>query len=221
MRQARFTFVSVMAALIVAPDLLALVGCVPRVCAERLSIRQYDDADGLTTSNVKAIYQDGKGYLWFGTSRGLSRFDGYRFKSYQEEDGLSHPFVNAITEDRQGRLWVATNGAGVARLIDSADEITSSKHSSPAGVRNRFTGYRVGSSAESNQVNALVFDLDNNIWCGTDDGLYRAAAGQSQDLRFELVAAGTYSKAFADASGSLWFYGNQTGLGRIVGGRLL
>src|SRR5262245_9167380 len=91
------------------------------VCAQRLSTRHYNVSDGLAHSHVTAIHQDHKGYLWFGTWEGLSRFDGYRFTNYGEREGLGHVTVNSITEDRQGRLWVGTNG-GVSRLIDDPRE---------------------------------------------------------------------------------------------------
>src|SRR5215470_7943603 len=60
------------------------------VCAQQLSVRHYDVSDGLAHSHVGAIHQDRKGYLWFGTREGLSRFDGYRFTNYGERDGLGH-----------------------------------------------------------------------------------------------------------------------------------
>ena len=97
------------------------------VCAQQLSVRRYDVSDGLAHSQVVAIRQDRKGYLWFGTWEGLSRFDGYRFTNYGVRDGLGHPIVNHIIEDRHGRLWFATNGGGVARLLDDPrDEVASS-----------------------------------------------------------------------------------------------
>ena len=82
----------------------------PPVCAQRLSVRHYDVSDGLSHGHVKAIRQDRKGYIWFGTQEGLSRFDGYRFTNYGERDGVGHVIVNDIAEDQQGRLWVGTTG---------------------------------------------------------------------------------------------------------------
>ena len=35
--------------------------------------------DGLSQNDVNAIYQDDKGYMWFGTHDGLNRYDGYKF----------------------------------------------------------------------------------------------------------------------------------------------
>src|SRR5215510_8748745 len=86
--------------------------------AEQLPIKTYTIADGLAHGSVNSIYQDNKGFLWFGTWEGLSRFDGYGFVNYDRRDGLPHVVINHITEDRQGRLWVGTNGGGLARLVD-------------------------------------------------------------------------------------------------------
>jgi ligand-binding sensor domain-containing protein len=74
------------------------------VHAQQLSVRNYDVSDGLAHTQVSAIHQDSKGYLWFGTWEGLSRFDGYRFTNYGVRDGLGHPIINDVVEDRRGRL---------------------------------------------------------------------------------------------------------------------
>jgi ligand-binding sensor domain-containing protein len=34
---------------------------------------------GLSQSTVLATFQDSKGFLWFATTDGLNRYDGYRF----------------------------------------------------------------------------------------------------------------------------------------------
>src|SRR5215831_17010608 len=107
------------------PVWLLLFAALP-VPAQRLSTRHYDVSDGLAHGHVKAIHQDRKGYIWFGTQEGLSRFDGYRFTNYGERDGLGHVIINDINEDRHGRLWVATNGGGVSCLIDDPREVSSS-----------------------------------------------------------------------------------------------
>src|SRR6266478_3122249 len=82
-----------------------LLACSLESGAQQLSFRHYGVADGLARSYVKAIYQDSKGYMWFGTPEGLSRFDGYRFTNYGTRDGLRNQSINAITEDKNRRLW--------------------------------------------------------------------------------------------------------------------
>src|SRR5262245_20472233 len=95
--------------------------------AEQLPIKTYSIADGLAHGSVVSIYQDRKGFLWFGSCEGLSRFDGYGFVNYGRRDGLPHVVINHITEDRQGRLWVGTNGGGLARLVDYSAQDGSAK----------------------------------------------------------------------------------------------
>src|SRR5215475_3718114 len=202
----------------------------PPARAQQLSVRKYDVSDGLAHSHVTAIHQDRKGYLWFGTWEGLSRFDGYRFTNYGERDGLGHVIINDITEDHRGRLWVATNGGGVACLIDdlrevpSSDPYISTSAKSATGVRRKFINFRVGDSPYSNRVNAMLFDADDNLWLGADDGLYRASAGSGADLRFELIASRkptiNQRAAFADRSGRLWF-GMENDLIQIVRGQVI
>ncbi|WP_219341191.1 hypothetical protein, partial [Nevskia soli] len=44
-----------------------------------LPIRAYSAADGLAADRVTCSLPDTRGFLWFCTPEGLSRFDGYRF----------------------------------------------------------------------------------------------------------------------------------------------
>ena len=194
------------------------------VCAQQLSVRHYDVSDGLANSHVSAIHQDAKGYLWFGTREGLSRFDGYRFINYGTRDGLGNPVINALAEDRQGRLWIGANGGGVARLIDDPREIFALHQPQAASTRSKFVSYRVGDSLASNRVNALLFDDSNNLWCVTDDGLYRAAVSEQGDLQFELVVphqnVATGMAAYGDSQGRLWF-GIENELIEVVQNQLI
>src|SRR5215510_13914769 len=80
------------------------------VAAERLPLRAYTTADGLPHNVINKIVRDSRGFLWFCTEDGLSRFDGYTFTNYGTEQGLPHTSVNDLLETRSGELWLATNG---------------------------------------------------------------------------------------------------------------
>ena len=183
----------------------ALLCSAPGVFAQQLSVRRYSVNDGLPNRSVRCIYQDAKGYLWFGTADGLSRFDGYRFTNYSASDGLEHPVVNAITEDPQRRLWVGTWGSGVARLVSETHEALSLKQGNSRSIaRKKFVTYSVGGTRASNEVSKLLFDADGRLWCVTTNGIYRALATGSDDAEFELVhPAG--GPSLADGKGHLWF----------------
>lgn len=85
------------------------------VRGELLPVKTYTTADGLLRDAASCIVQDSRGFLWFCTSDGLSRFDGYGFTNYTTDDGLPHSVVNAFLETRNGVYWIATND-GLARF---------------------------------------------------------------------------------------------------------
>ena len=64
----------------------------------------------LPYDRVNKIVQDSQGFIWFGTSSGLSRFDGIRFRNYtKEEMGLKSAYVIALCTDSEGNLWIGTD----------------------------------------------------------------------------------------------------------------
>ncbi len=63
---------------------------------------------GLASSEIYCQLQDSAGYMWFGTSRGLSRYDGYEFRNYTASDGISSNSIIKMFYDRYGRVWFAT-----------------------------------------------------------------------------------------------------------------
>src|SRR2546425_5361440 len=83
--------------------------------SERLPLKAYTTADGLAHNVINRIVRDSRGFLWFCTVEGLSRFDGYSFTNYGTAEGLPHPTVNDLLETRGGEYWVATN-AGLVRF---------------------------------------------------------------------------------------------------------
>jgi ligand-binding sensor domain-containing protein len=47
--------------------------------AEQSPIKIYAADDDLAHNHINRILRDSRGFLWFCTDEGLSRFDGYRF----------------------------------------------------------------------------------------------------------------------------------------------
>lgn len=186
------------------------------VHAQRLAVRNYSVAHGLAHNHVQAIHQDSRGYLWVATFEGLSRFDGYRFTNYGRREGLENSLINDVTEDRLERLWVATNGAGVARLLNETAE-------HPAD-QTLFANISIGDRLGANKVNRLLFDRENRLWCLTDDGLYRATSIEARAGAFERVVEGTsphaHEAALIDRRGRLWFGINEQ-LVEVVGSTIV
>ena len=62
----------------------------PAARAERLPLKPYTTADGLADNDINKIVRDSRGFLWFCTAEGLSRFDGYSFTNFGTDQGLPH-----------------------------------------------------------------------------------------------------------------------------------
>ncbi len=84
--------------------------------AQEFTVRRYTTADGLPADRVLALLQDARGYLWFGTSAGVARYDGAEFLVFDRRHGLTEEIVTALAVDAQGRLLAGTQRGTVERL---------------------------------------------------------------------------------------------------------
>jgi ligand-binding sensor domain-containing protein/signal transduction histidine kinase/DNA-binding response OmpR family regulator len=77
----------------------------------------FTQEDGLPNNQIQCIYQDSKGWIWIGTSQGLSRFDGYSFVNFlpnpEDSTSLKGNLVRVIKEDRNDNLLVGTENGGL------------------------------------------------------------------------------------------------------------
>ena len=66
--------------------LLGLVLCVQPAPsqAQRLPVTSCTIAQGLASNTVYKIVPDSRGFIWFATRDGLSRFDGYAFTKLRD-----------------------------------------------------------------------------------------------------------------------------------------
>lgn len=67
--------------------------------------------NGLPSSEITSLVQDSNGFLWIGTSAGLSRFDGSEFINFLKADNLFTGKIYAIKEDTIRKIiWIACDG---------------------------------------------------------------------------------------------------------------
>ncbi|MDR1199785.1 MAG: hypothetical protein LBK94_12380, partial [Prevotellaceae bacterium] len=65
--------------------------------------RRYGIADGLPTEIVECVFQDSRGFMWFGTEHGCVCFDGHTFKKYMTDKSLP---INKIEENERGEIVI-------------------------------------------------------------------------------------------------------------------
>ncbi len=132
--------------------------------SNEINFRHYTSNEGLVHNTVFAIGQDGEGFMWFGTSNGLSKFDGKKFTNYQynTQDTSTIPgnSIQQIITDKNGDIWILSNSH--ANLYDKTND--------------HFK--RFGRSAQGNfhiptAIHSLSTDNNNNIWLNTSSGLYQ------------------------------------------------
>ena len=73
----------------------------------RLPFREFGNREGMLSSAINAIHQDGRGLLWVGTEVGLHRYDGHSFQLLELPLPDTTVFSLASEADR---LWVGTRG---------------------------------------------------------------------------------------------------------------
>lgn len=179
-----------------------------------LSFETISTDDGLSLRAVVAILQDRHGFMWFGTSDGLNRYDGYRFTIYRHDptdpQSLSNSTVTCLLEDRHGQLWVGTSEGGLNRFDPATETFQAYRHAPDDP-----------STISSDRIRALYEDRAGNLWIGSADGLnrfdpatetfvrYTPAPVRPDSLNDEMVSAIT-----EDAAGRLWI-GTADGLHRL------
>ncbi len=135
---------------------IAMIALVTRarvweLSADQLPARAYTSADGLPMSRMNDILTDKTGFMWFATDEGLSRFDGYDFRTFGVDDGLASKTITVLMQDRDGSYWLGTN-KGLCHF-DGAH-------------------FKLYPLAVGNHVTALFQDSRRHIWCGSLWGLF-------------------------------------------------
>jgi ligand-binding sensor domain-containing protein/two-component sensor histidine kinase len=181
--------------------------------AQQLPIKRYTTDDGLPHNSINKIVRDLRGFLWFCTGDGLSRFDGYTFTNYSTEQGLPHRVVTDFLETRAGEYWVGTYG-GLVRFNPGAPPdrrvVVADKLEQATSM---FAMLRPSNEATSAPaVTALFEDRDGTIWCGAQQGLYRVKR-EGPHFVLSPVEVGLplswpegriVSRVLEDRYGSLW-----------------
>jgi len=161
------------------------------VNAESLPIKTYTIADGLVSNKISRIARDSRGFMWFCTEEGLSRFDGYTFTNYSTAQGLPTNWVDDFLETRSGTFLVATY-AGLCVFNPRGVPIRQDRLASQPNSLPMFEVYRPGTDESASHIKVLFEDSEETIWCGTMRGLYRIDLANHQ-ATFNYVELGISS----------------------------
>ena len=115
--------------------------------------RHISNEQGLSNSTVNCIFQDSRGFMWFGTRDGLNRYDGVTINIYKtnpkDVSSISDNFIRCIYEDVNHKIWIGTSYG-----LNCFDPVT-----------DKFTRFK--NDAVGDAVTAVYGLSDNELLVGT------------------------------------------------------
>jgi signal transduction histidine kinase/ligand-binding sensor domain-containing protein/DNA-binding response OmpR family regulator len=125
-----------------------------------------DITNGLSDNQVNCIFKDEKGFVWFGTTSGLDRYDGYQFRifrhSAKDNHSLSENHVLSIDEGPAKSLWIFTHD-GISIYDPETERFENN-------IRKELMRYHVF----TDKITAIKKDNQGGFWFLTkNSGLYR------------------------------------------------
>ncbi|WP_304130681.1 two-component regulator propeller domain-containing protein [Ignavibacterium album] len=174
-------------------------------------------SNGLSQNSVTCIFQDRKGFMWFGTQDGLNRFDGYKFKIFKnipsDTTSLSENFIFSIFENSSGELFVETQSKIIHKYNPLKESFTKI-----ANEKIDFTKSKLST------VGAVLYEPNGIKWiggAGRGTGLERIDTKTGVVTKYKndpknsssLTNDKVYS-IFRDSKNSLWI-GTSNGLDKL------
>jgi signal transduction histidine kinase/ligand-binding sensor domain-containing protein len=162
----------------------------------------FRQADGLSSDEVGAIYEDREGNVWVATDDGLDRFRNLAVATLTVKQGLSNGAVRSVLADRDGSVWIATPD-GLDRW--RAGRITTYDHRQ---------GKLDGSSPAS-----IFQDNRGRLWLSSTQEI-----GYLKDNRFIPVTStpdGRLMDVAEDSAGDIWISDQRGGLLHMSGDKLV
>ena len=120
------------------------------------------DSTALSGNRIYNIFKDASGEVWIATDKSLDKYihGNNEFRRYTTK---SRPTF--VTEDNNGIVWVGTIDDGLFEIDKKTGKTTNHRFSplDPLSISSN--------SFSPSQKTPIVFDEDNNVWVGTNNGL--------------------------------------------------
>lgn len=168
---------------------MALLSCAAG--AQTRYFKNYDITDGLPSNTIMCSMQDSRGFVWFGTKDGISRFDGHDFMLFGDEES-QYPMsglTQSLCEDKSGKIWFSTaNGMGFYDPV---------------------TGETTALGGQELATRHLICDSEGSIWAFSGNKFVKFLKnGEKVTVNADFSG----QAACLDSKGGLWF---TTGDGKL------
>ncbi|MGA9996919.1 MAG: two-component regulator propeller domain-containing protein [Pyrinomonadaceae bacterium] len=144
-------------------------------------------AGGLRSDHIFSIFIDREDVVWFGTDKGVCRYDPHALRVENVSDDPNSNFVRALYQTESGQLLCGTNYG----LFERASSKASTTSDSSSAQNQTTQGWRPLSEMARRIIYAMTEDAKGRLLVGTANGLYRrqksTRANTNGDSRFERV----------------------------------
>lgn len=156
-----------------------------------LKFSRYNVANGLSNNNVTSVLQDQMGFMWFGTTSGLNRFNGYTYNYYKHKandpTSIIENEVVSLFEDADKNLWVGT-ATGVCRYIKE---------------KNQFKSY---TNLPKKPTYTFFEDKDKNLFISIGSGIYQYNKAKDELVEYFTLSTTNEIRFYIDKKGVFWIY---------------
>ncbi|NDW13631.1 helix-turn-helix domain-containing protein [Bacteroides sp. 214] len=163
-----------------------------------IKVEHYSRKDGLPSNAISDILLDSRGYMWFSTWEGLSRFDGFDFVNYKTGADSNIPYlhnrISRIHEDKSGNIWMMMYDGKFFRLNRKTDKFESLIGSFPNSINARIEG--------------PLFASDGTVWAIIQDTgaleIETDSLSNRMAVRFHPLADIKINQLYEDSFSTIW-----------------
>lgn len=177
--------------------------------SDKLKFKYLTTSDGLSNNYVTDVLEDKDGFIWFSTSDGLNKWNGYEMEVFRNdpdnEKSLSSNFILTLAQDYNHNIWIGTNQTGVVRFNTSNEKFYRYNSS-----------YSTSNAVQSTYVRKIVVSADSLVWIATDLGLsvYQPKTDDFKRIKFDANASQEFISNIVELQdGNILF---QTDVGLFV-----
>ena len=164
---------------------------------------------------IWSVFQSQDGFIWFGSEKGLFRYDGYEIRQIPLEladNTASLQFsVATMMEYPVGTLWLASANNGLIRY---------NMHTASMQLFQHIEGD--SSSLNDNFITSMILDANHLIWLATTQGLQVLDPEKGHITHIhsdpedpESLPEGAIRRLFVDSRGQLWLGHVNYGLSKL------
>lgn len=167
------------------------------MCAQQ--IIDVPQLNKLPIQSIHRIFQDKEGYIWYGTSDGLCRDDGYNVQIFRSDlhtpNRMQSNLILTIAEDTHRQIWVGTD-KGVYILDKSA-----------------FTIRQLDTpNVKDEKIILIHATSDGSMWVGVSGGLYQYAPNGTLQASYPIRGVEYF---YEDREHNLWVCVSGEGLCKL------